>query len=118
MLMSPRAMARFGELYRTSGVVAGRRVLPAAWIKQSWTPRTVSPWSGRRYGYGWFIGDAGGPPIRFAWGYGGQMIYIVLSLALTVVITSESGGARDNGHIDVLHDLLADHLVPAAVSGG
>ena len=118
MLMSPRAMARFGELYRTGGLVDGRRVLPAAWIEQSWTPRTVSPWSGGRYGYGWFIGEAGGHPVRFAWGYGGQMIYIVPSLALTVVMTSDSGAARDNGHIDALHDLLADHIVPAAVTGG
>jgi CubicO group peptidase (beta-lactamase class C family) len=53
MLMSPRAMARFGELYRAGGVVDGRRVLPAGWIEQSWTPRTVSPWSGGQYGYGW-----------------------------------------------------------------
>ncbi|NJC07682.1 serine hydrolase domain-containing protein [Polymorphobacter fuscus] len=117
MLMSPRAMARFGELYRTGGVAGGRRLLPAAWIAQSWTPRTVSPWSGGRYGYGWFIGDAGGHPVRFAWGYGGQMIYIVPSLALTVVMTSDAGGARDGGHIAALHDLLADHIVPAAVSG-
>jgi len=118
MLMSPRSMARFGELYRTGGVVDGRRVLPAAWIEQSWTPRTVSPWSGSQYGYGWFIGDAGGHPVRFAWGYGGQMIYIVPSLALTVVMTSDSGAARDSGHIDALHDLLANHIVPAAVTGG
>jgi CubicO group peptidase (beta-lactamase class C family) len=117
MLMSPRALARFGELYRNGGVVNGQRILPLSWIEQSWTPRTVSPWSGGRYGYGWFIGDAGGHPVRFAWGYGGQMIYVVPDLALTVVMTSDSGGARDNGHIAALHALLADGVVPAAVTG-
>jgi CubicO group peptidase (beta-lactamase class C family) len=117
MLLSPRDMARFGELYRNDGLVNGRRVLPASWVEQSWTPRTVSPWSGGRYGYGWFIGDAAGHPVRFAWGYGGQMIYVVPDLALTVVMTSDSGGARDNGHITALHALLADGVVPAAVKG-
>jgi len=118
MLMSPRGMARFGELYRTGGMANGRRVLSASWIEQSWTPRTTSPWSGGRYGYGWFIGEAGGHPVRYAWGYGGQMIYVVPDLALTVVMTSDSGGARDNGHIAALHALLADGIVPAATAGG
>jgi CubicO group peptidase (beta-lactamase class C family) len=117
MLMSPRAMARFGELYRLGGVVDGKRILPASWIEQSWTPRTVSPWSGGQYGYGWFVGQAAGHPVRFAWGYGGQMIYIVPDLALTVVMTSDSGGARDGEHISALHALLADGIVPAAVAG-
>jgi CubicO group peptidase (beta-lactamase class C family) len=117
MLMSPRALARFGELYRLGGVIDGRRILPASWIEQSWTPRTVSPWSGGRYGYGWFIGEAAGHPVRFAWGYGGQMVYVVPDLQLTVVMTSDPGGARDNGHIAALHALLSDGIVPAAAAG-
>ncbi|KQR83659.1 serine hydrolase domain-containing protein [Sphingomonas sp. Leaf343] len=117
MLMSPRALARFGEMYRLGGVIDGKRVLPASWIEQSWTPRTISPWSGGRYGYGWFIGEAAGHPVRFAWGYGGQMVYVIPDLALTVVMTSDAGGARDNGHIAALHALLADGIAPAAVAG-
>lgn len=117
MRMSPRALARFGELYRQGGTIGGRRILPAQWIEQSWTPRATSPWSGGRYGYGWFVGDARGYPIRFAWGYGGQMLYIVPDLRLTVVMTSDAAAARDGGHIDALHRLLADGIVPAAERG-
>ena len=117
MLLSPRALARFGELYRTGGVAGGKQVVPAAWIKESWLPRTVSPWSGGEYGYGWFVGDARGHPVRFAWGYGGQMLYILPDLRLTVAMTSDAGGARDGGHIDALNGLLADGIVPAAEKG-
>jgi CubicO group peptidase (beta-lactamase class C family) len=117
MRMSPRAMARFGELYRLDGVVDGRRVLPAGWVKESWTPRTVSPWSGQGYGYGWFLGEMCGHPVRFAWGYGGQMIYVLPDLRLTVVMTSDASAARDGGHIDALHRLVADGIVPAAEAG-
>jgi CubicO group peptidase (beta-lactamase class C family) len=118
MLMSPRSLARFGELYRLGGVIDGRRIIPERWIEESWTPRTVSPWSGGQYGYGWFVGTSRGHPLRFAWGYGGQMLFIVPDLKLTVVMTSDPGGARDNGHIAALHALLDDGIVPAAERGG
>jgi CubicO group peptidase (beta-lactamase class C family) len=117
MRLSPRALARFGELYRLGGIVDGKRILPASWIEQSWTPRTISPWSGGQYGYGWFIGQAGGHPVRFAWGYGGQMVYVVPDLRLTVVMTSDPSGARDSEHIDALHRLLAEGIIAAAEKG-
>jgi CubicO group peptidase (beta-lactamase class C family) len=118
MMMSPRSLARFGELYRLGGVIDGQRIVPARWIEESWTPRTVSPWSGGQYGYGWFVGASRGHPLRFAWGYGGQMLFIVPDLKLTVVMTSDPGGVRDNGHIAALHALLDDGIVPAAERGG
>lgn len=117
MLMSPRALARLGELYRNGGVADGRQVIPRVWIEQSWQSRTTSPWSGNGYGYGWFAGEVRGHPVRFAWGYGGQMLYVVPDLELTVVMTSDSSAARDGGHIDALHRLLADGIVPAAETG-
>lgn len=118
MMMSPRSLARFGELYRLGGMINGRRIIPARWIAESWTPRTVSPWSGGQYGYGWFVGTSRGHPLRFAWGYGGQMLFIVPDLKLTVVMTSDPNGARDNGHLAALHALLSNGIVPAAGRGG
>ena len=117
MAMSPLDMAVFGELYRLGGVVNGERILSEDWIEQSWTPRTVSPWSGEQYGYGWFIGEMRGHPVRYAWGYGGQMIFVVPDLGLTIVMTSDAGGDRDRGHIDRLHDLVENGFIPAAEIG-
>jgi CubicO group peptidase (beta-lactamase class C family) len=117
MLMSPRALARFGEMIRNGGKVGETQVVPRRWIEDSWTSRGTSPWSGNGYGYGWFNAQAGEHPIHFAWGYGGQMLYIVPDLALTVVMTSDATAARDGGHIDALHRLLAEGIVPAAEAG-
>ena len=117
MLLSPRALALFGELYRLGGEVNGRRVVPAEWIEASWTQRTTSPWSGGHYGYGWFLAEARGHSIRFAWGYGGQMLYVVRDLGLTVVMTSDSSGARDTEHVGSLHRLLTECILPAAGRG-
>ena len=40
MLMTPRQMLAFGELYLNEGLVNGQRVLPARWIQQSCEGRT------------------------------------------------------------------------------
>ena len=117
MAMSPHAMAKFGELYRQGGTFGGERVLPEEWIERSWQPQTTSPWSGEQYGYGWFISEVAGYPLYYAWGYGGQMIYIVPDLELTVVMTSAIDVERGGGHVDALRRLLADYIVPAAEIG-
>lgn len=117
MLMSPRALARFGELYRNAGRIDGRQVVPQEWIAESWRPRTVSPWSGNPYGYGWFLTEVAGYPVRFAWGYGGQMLYIIPDLRLTVVMTSDPYAPREGDHIGALHRLLATGVIPAAETG-
>jgi CubicO group peptidase (beta-lactamase class C family) len=110
MAMSARSLLAFGELYRNGGKTAdGRQIVPADWISQSWQQRTSSRFSSDEYGYGWFTRQIGGEQVHFAWGYGGQMLYIVPSLDLTVVMTSEeSGPSARNGYRDLLHGLLAD----------
>lgn len=118
MMMSPRALLRFGELYRLGGEIDGRRIIPAAWIEDSWTPRTRSPWSGHAYGYGWFTKTVQGRPVHFAWGYGGQMLFVVPSLDLTVVMISDpSPRPREESHVRDLHALLDGGIIPAAVAG-
>jgi CubicO group peptidase (beta-lactamase class C family) len=119
MLLSPRALLRFAEMYRLSGAWQGRRVLAGSWIEASWTPRVRSRFTGHAYGYGWFIARARGHPVFYGWGYGGQMIYVVPDLALTAVMTSDhSGPSGRSGYVRALHALLADGIVPAAERPG
>lgn len=118
MLMSPRALARFGEMYRNGGKMGARQVVPAAWVRDSWRPRTRSPWSGNDYGYGWFTKTSNGHAVRFAWGYGGQMLFVIPDLALTVVMTSDpSPRPRAESHLDDIHAILDQAIVPAAIRG-
>ncbi|WFU46802.1 serine hydrolase domain-containing protein [Sinorhizobium terangae] len=110
MAMSARSLLAFGELYRNGGRTAeGRQIIPEDWIELSWQARTNSRFSGDAYGYGWFARQIGGEDVHFAWGYGGQMLYIVPSLQLTVVMTSEeSGPSARNGYRDALHGVMAE----------
>ena len=110
MAMTARSLLAFGELYRNEGRTKdGTQVVPADWVVQSWQRRTNSHFSGDDYGYGWFSRQIGGEQVHFGWGYGGQMLYIVPSLKLTVVmISDENGPSARTGYRDALHGLLSE----------
>ncbi|MEZ2128403.1 MULTISPECIES: serine hydrolase domain-containing protein [unclassified Sinorhizobium] len=110
MAMSARSLLAFGELYRNDGRTSdGRQVVSPEWIRLSWQSRTNSRFSGDGYGYGWFEREIGGQEVHYAWGYGGQMLYIVPALDLTVVMTSEENApSARTGYRDALHGVLAD----------
>lgn len=109
MAMSPRSLLAFGELFRNGGrTEAGAQIVPEDWIRQSWSLRTHSAFTGDGYGYGWFLRRMAGEEVRYAWGYGGQMLYIVPALDLTVAMTSdEASPSARTGYRDRLHGLMS-----------
>lgn len=114
MHLTPRDMLKFGELYLNRGRVGNKQVVPEQWITDSLEPRTMSRWSGRAYGYGWWLQTVAGKQASYAWGHGGQFIYVVPSLRLVAVTTSspEPGeGRREHQHL--VRHLLEHELVPA-----
>jgi CubicO group peptidase (beta-lactamase class C family) len=117
MAMSARSLLAFGELYRNGGRTAdGKQLISPEWIALSWQQRTNSRFSGDGYGYGWFLRNIDGHDVRYAWGYGGQMLYVVPDLNLTVVMTSEDENpSARSGYRDQLHDLLG-HIIAATLT--
>lgn len=108
MNLSPRALARIGELYRQGGRMNGQRLISPDWIEQSWDANGRSPWTGDSYGYGWFITEIEGLIVYYGRGFGGQALFVVPAAELTVAITSNpnppSAGGRQFGQ---LRDLVA-----------
>ena len=88
MVMTPRQMMAFGELYLRRGRANGKQLVPEAWVDASFIPRGRSDYSGQLYGYGWWIRELAGRQVYYAWGYGGQFIFIVPDLEMVVVTTS------------------------------
>ena len=114
MYLTPREMLKLGTLYIDGGVVNGRQIVPRAWLDSSAVPRAVSPYNGNRYGYGWWIRDARGHDVIYAWGYGGQFIFVVPSLELVVVTTSDPDArAREPDHLDAIYSLLDQEIIAA-----
>ena len=113
MALSPLALIRLGETFRERGLWRGASVVSEAWVRESFTPRTRSPFSRHDYGYGWFLTEARGHPVAYARGYGGQMLYVLPTLGLTIAITSDpTRPARSQGYAGELFRLLADTIVP------
>ena len=114
MHLTPRAMLEIGELYLNRGRVGEKQVVSEAWIRESLRPRTQSRWSGREYGYGWWIRTLAGHRVYYAWGYGGQFIFVVPGLDLVAVATSSaSPGQGRRSHLRAIYDLMEQDLLPA-----
>lgn len=114
MLLTPRQMVAFGELYLDRGLFEGSQIVPEAWIDASFVPRTRSRWDDDRlYGYGWWMRPLDGHQSYYAWGYGGQFIFVVPDLDLVVVTTSAATPGDDRrGHRRGVAELIEDIVVP------
>lgn len=113
MALSPRALVRFGEMIRKHSRFRDTTVLSEDWVEASFVPRTRSPWSGLAYGYGWFLGEAGGQRYALARGYGGQIVAVAPDTGVTIVITSDpTRPARSGGYFGDLQKLIEQHILP------
>ena len=120
MLMTPRQMVAFGELWLNRGRAGARQVVSAHWVDTACVPRTRSRWDpDREYGYGWWIQDFDGHDACFAWGFGGQYIMVFRDLQLVVAVTSSTAVSDErHGYRRQLFDLLEDHVLPQFAERG
>jgi len=125
MLMTPRQMLALGELYLNDGRAGGQQVVASRWVERSCDGRARSPrpWNGtldpmrdRKYGYGWWVYEIAGYETCFAWGYGGQYVFVVPKLDLVLVTTSSPDVSEERrGHRQVVFDIL-DRLVVTPIA--
>lgn len=112
MLLTPRQMVAFGELYLHRGRVGEAQVVPGQWVETSLVPRGRSYWSDQQYGYGWWIRELAGEQAFFAWGYGGQYIFVVPRLDLVVVTTSSTTvGEERRSHRRSIVDIIEQQII-------
>ena len=113
MLMTPRQMLAFGELYLNKGRVRpSNQIVPESYVEQSFVARGRSQISGREYGYGWWTREIAGRRAYYAWGFGGQYIYLVPSLDLVVVSTSAATVGEDRrSHRATVDDIIEQLIV-------
>ena len=115
MLLTPRQMLAFGEMYLRRGRVDGKSIVPERWIETSIVPRGRSGFSGQRYGYGWWVRELAGRDAYYAWGFGGQYIIVVPELEMVVVATSSPTVAEDRrSHRVTLFDLIEQQIIARA----
>lgn len=112
MRLSPLALLQIGELYRKGGVQDGKRVLSSEWIERSWQERGQSQFTDDRYGYGWFTTELNGHRAHYGRGFGGQMLYVIPGIDMTIVVTADPTPPSNPGFTQRLDRLLEAHALP------
>ncbi|MCB9674851.1 MAG: serine hydrolase [Alphaproteobacteria bacterium] len=90
LYLSPRELARFGQLVLDRGAADGVALVPPAWVDDATRP-WVEDGGGWWYGYQYWLWRGGSPDVDIAWGYGGQLVYTIPAERLVVVITTDTG---------------------------
>jgi CubicO group peptidase (beta-lactamase class C family) len=126
LYLRPRDMAKVGALVLQQGRSGSRVVTSSGWIRASTALHIESadilpPVGGGRLGYAdlWWLGQAGGRPCIFAWGYGGQYILIVPDLDLVVVATATWQGLGNAAYTDatIIMSFLVNGVLPTVHAG-
>jgi CubicO group peptidase (beta-lactamase class C family) len=85
--MAPGDLARIGELVLSEGSWDGQRIVPADWIRTMLQPRLQTSWGGQ-YAYQWYIETTGDHRLVAGMGNGGQRLFVLPDLDLTVAIVA------------------------------
>jgi CubicO group peptidase (beta-lactamase class C family) len=123
--MSGRDLLRVGQLVLQSGLSGAEQIVPASWVAAATSPQfswrdTDGAQLDVTYGYLWWLAEPPAPVAYFAWGFGGQFIYVVPSLDLVVVTTTDWQGLTAETDPVVfatsILSLIVNDVLPAAHS--
>jgi CubicO group peptidase (beta-lactamase class C family) len=88
MKLRPQDMLKLGQLYLDEGVWQGKRILPAAWVREATTRQVDGDRATSQlpdYGYLWWVGEMDQERAFAAIGSGGQLVTVVPDRRLVVV---------------------------------
>lgn len=114
MALSPGGLLAFGQLYLGKGQFNGRQILSEEWVSESLKThfsRTSFNSRGHSYGFKWWNNTFGTYRANFAWGYGGQYVFVISDLNAVVVVTGNPD-TRTRGVNDLIYNLMDDVIIP------
>lgn len=102
LMLTPRDMTRFGQLYLNRGLWNGLRIVSEAWVAES------TAINANGYGYLWWLFEEDGISAYAALGDGGNAIFCIPGKGLTVAVASSFiMEPRDRW------TLVKEHILPA-----
>lgn len=106
--ITTREMARFGLLYLNNGAFGGQQLVPEWAIRAAAEPPGVG--SNLSYSQGWWTRRIAGLDMYFAWGHGGQFVYVIPDIQVVLVISQNT--RRTNWEVDSAA-FIEQYLLPA-----
>src|SRR6185436_9700157 len=96
--LRPRDFAKIGALWLQRGETGRKTLLDAGYVDAGTSSRFTlddppASLSSYGYGYSWWIARTPHGDGFFAWGFGGQFIFVVPARSLVVVVTTEWRGS-------------------------
>lgn len=109
--LRPRDMLKFGLLYLNNGVWEDKQIVPSDWVKESTLPK-IFPRPNLGYGYFWWTKDfawkAKTVSSFFAWGYGGQYIFVIPELKIVIVLSGSQWSTDPEGQaMEMVEEILS-----------
>ena len=113
LALTPRDMLKIGQLLLDDGEHEGQTLVTKSWIKDSFQTYTYSNYNPYGYGYQWWNQQLGDIHVFFAWGHGGQYIFMMPELDAVVVITSSvTSESRRRTYKGPVFELLEEEIIP------
>ena len=114
LYLRPIDMLKFGQLYLQEGNWEGAQIITKKWVEQSTQPSANSG-DNYVYGYQWWrfadqnpiVANLTQNDVYFAWGFGGNFIFVVPHLNLVVVST-----ATNFEESTLFFPVLSEHIFP------
>lgn len=119
--LKPEDMGRIGQLMLQKGKSGTEIIVSEDWIKSMTDPHYI--WRNnygalRNYTYGklWWAQDATPSKAYFAWGFGGQIIYVAPEKNLVIITTTNWIKSSEAGGVETIEqeafDLILNKLLP------
>lgn len=121
LYLTPREMAKIGQLCLQKGDWNGNRIVSEDWMNQSTVlhiqiPSNQNPMSTLITGYGfqWWVGTFayGNTNTYFAAGLGGQYLFVFPTKNMVVVMT---GGAYRTQAYGIFYDIVNNYILPSLI---
>jgi CubicO group peptidase (beta-lactamase class C family) len=113
IFLRPRDMMKFGLMYLNDGVYNGKQIVPSKWVRESTTPKIIIE-DDLGYGYFWWTKKFNYKNQKidtyFAWGYGGQYIFVIPSLKVVVVLNGTNWSTDLKKYY---FEMMEDFILPA-----
>jgi len=113
LALSSEAMMKIGQMLLNGGTWNGKRIISELWMNDSFETYTRSNYNPYNYGYLWWNRPVAGHKVYFAWGYGGQYIFMIPDLdAVVVILSSLNTATQRREYKEPVFRLLRRLIIP------
>lgn len=113
LALIPRDMLKIGQMMLNGGSYNGQQIVSKTWVRDSFGSYTRSNFNPYDYGYMWWNREVAGYEVFFAWGFGGQYIFMIPELSGVAVITNSLQNATQRRtYKEPIFNLLENYILP------